>query len=225
MAPLTFADTHNIVVFLSKSDASAGFDQIVDFLNGQVIQYALMVNPTIYVSCIKKFWASATIKKVNDVVKFAKRTTWNEFSCLMVSAVICLATEKEDEEEEAPNAPTPPSPTTEPSPPPQEPIPTPPQAQPAPPSSPPQEQPTTTSESSMTLLNTLMETCATLSQKVKEYQEKDKIGSKPDKNRKRGEAGKSQKQLQLVEEEILKKMQKEGSEMQIIQALFEKFQV
>nr|GFA54368.1 hypothetical protein [Tanacetum cinerariifolium] len=31
---------------------------------------------------------------------------------------------------------------------------------------------------------------------VKEYQEKDKIGSKPDKNEKRGEAGKSQKQLQ-----------------------------
>nr|GEZ57445.1 integrase, catalytic region, zinc finger, CCHC-type, peptidase aspartic, catalytic [Tanacetum cinerariifolium] len=31
---------------------------------------------------------------------------------------------------------------------------------------------------------------------VKEYQEKDKIGSKPDKNRKRGEARKSQKQLQ-----------------------------
>nr|GEV60609.1 hypothetical protein [Tanacetum cinerariifolium] len=31
---------------------------------------------------------------------------------------------------------------------------------------------------------------------VKENQEKDKIGSKPDKNRKRGEAGKSLKQLQ-----------------------------
>nr|GFC04859.1 hypothetical protein [Tanacetum cinerariifolium] len=31
---------------------------------------------------------------------------------------------------------------------------------------------------------------------VKEYQEKDKIGSKPDKNEKRGEAGKSLKQLQ-----------------------------
>nr|GEU96299.1 hypothetical protein [Tanacetum cinerariifolium] len=42
---------------------------VVDFLNAQVIQYALMVNPTIYVSCIKQFWASATIKKVNDVVK------------------------------------------------------------------------------------------------------------------------------------------------------------
>nr|GFA20592.1 hypothetical protein [Tanacetum cinerariifolium] len=38
MAPLTFADTHNMVTFLSKSDASLGFDQVVDFLNAQVIQ-------------------------------------------------------------------------------------------------------------------------------------------------------------------------------------------
>nr|GEV47633.1 chaperone protein ClpB4, mitochondrial [Tanacetum cinerariifolium] len=58
-----------MTAFLSKSDASAGFDQIVDFLNAQVIQYALMVNPTIYVSCIKQFWATVSIKKVNDVVK------------------------------------------------------------------------------------------------------------------------------------------------------------
>nr|GEV61076.1 hypothetical protein [Tanacetum cinerariifolium] len=69
MANLTFPDTHNMVALLSKSDASEGFDQIVDFLNGQVIQYVLMVNPTIYVSCIKQFWATVSIKKVNDVVK------------------------------------------------------------------------------------------------------------------------------------------------------------
>nr|GEX28309.1 hypothetical protein [Tanacetum cinerariifolium] len=42
---------------------------IVDFLNTQVIQYALIVNPTIYVSCIKQFWAMTSIKKANDVVK------------------------------------------------------------------------------------------------------------------------------------------------------------
>nr|GEV88110.1 hypothetical protein [Tanacetum cinerariifolium] len=92
MAPLTFADTHNMVAFLSKSDASAGFDQVVDFLNAQVIQYALMVNITIYVSCIKQFWATVSIKKANNVVKFVKRTAWNEFSYSMASAVICLAT-------------------------------------------------------------------------------------------------------------------------------------
>nr|GFA25415.1 hypothetical protein [Tanacetum cinerariifolium] len=31
--------------------------------------YALVVNPTIYVSCIKQFWALATINKVNDAVQ------------------------------------------------------------------------------------------------------------------------------------------------------------
>nr|GEY91832.1 hypothetical protein [Tanacetum cinerariifolium] len=69
MAPLTFADTHNMVMYLSKSDASEGFDQIVDFLNDRIIQYSLMVNPTIYVSCIKQFWATATVKKVDDDVQ------------------------------------------------------------------------------------------------------------------------------------------------------------
>nr|GFC97506.1 hypothetical protein [Tanacetum cinerariifolium] len=44
---------------------------------------------------------------------------------------------------------------------------------------------------------------------VKENQEKDKIGSKPDKNGKRVEAGKSLKQLQLKEEEKPKKTKKE----------------
>nr|GEV19499.1 reverse transcriptase domain-containing protein [Tanacetum cinerariifolium] len=53
------------------------------------------------------------------------------------------------------------------------------------------------------------------SEKVKEYQEKDKIGSKLDKNKKHGEARKSQKQLQSIKKEKLKKMQKEGPEMQM----------
>nr|GEV01021.1 hypothetical protein [Tanacetum cinerariifolium] len=69
MAPLTFADTQNMVAYLSKSNASAGFDQIMDFLNAHAIQYVLVVNPTIYVSCIKQFWALATIKKVNDAIQ------------------------------------------------------------------------------------------------------------------------------------------------------------
>nr|GFC11869.1 hypothetical protein [Tanacetum cinerariifolium] len=52
---------------------------------------------------IKQFWTTATVKKVNDVVQLcalidgkkylsAKRTAWNEFSCSMASAVICLTT-------------------------------------------------------------------------------------------------------------------------------------
>nr|GEW03402.1 hypothetical protein [Tanacetum cinerariifolium] len=66
---LTFADTHNMIAFLTKSDASEGFEQIIDFFNTSVIQYALIVNPTMYVSCIKQFWSSVSLKKTNDVVR------------------------------------------------------------------------------------------------------------------------------------------------------------
>nr|GEW85781.1 hypothetical protein [Tanacetum cinerariifolium] len=49
---------------------------------------------------------------------------------------------------------------------------------------------------------------------VKEYSKKDKIGSKPDKNGKRGEDRESQKQSQSRKQEKLKKAQKEGQKMQ-----------
>nr|GEW93154.1 hypothetical protein [Tanacetum cinerariifolium] len=58
-----------MIVFLTKFDASEGFDQIVDFMTAHIIQYTLMVNLTIYVSCIKQFWASVSIKKSNDAMK------------------------------------------------------------------------------------------------------------------------------------------------------------
>nr|GFB46280.1 hypothetical protein [Tanacetum cinerariifolium] len=48
---LTFADTHNMIAYLTKSDASEGFYQIIDFLNASDIKYAL------------------TVKKVNDVTR------------------------------------------------------------------------------------------------------------------------------------------------------------
>nr|GEZ90835.1 hypothetical protein [Tanacetum cinerariifolium] len=66
---LTFADTHNMIAYLSKSDASEGFNQIIDFLNGSSIKYSLTVNPNFYVSCIKQFWTFVAVKKVNDVTR------------------------------------------------------------------------------------------------------------------------------------------------------------
>nr|GEY91763.1 hypothetical protein [Tanacetum cinerariifolium] len=160
---LTFAKTYNMIPYLLKSDASEGFNQIIDFLNGSSIKYAL----NIYMSCIKQFWSSVAMKKVNDIMRLqalvdkkkviiteasirdalflddadgieclpneeifaelarigyekpstkltfykafflsqwkflihtilqcmsAKRTSWNEFSLSMASAVICLST-------------------------------------------------------------------------------------------------------------------------------------
>nr|GEW36144.1 hypothetical protein [Tanacetum cinerariifolium] len=58
-----------MITYLTKSNVSEGFNQIIDFLNGSSVKYALTVNPNIYVSCIKKFWTTVTVKKVNDVTK------------------------------------------------------------------------------------------------------------------------------------------------------------
>ncbi|GKA58605.1 hypothetical protein Tco_0757793 [Tanacetum coccineum] len=69
MANLKFADTHNMVAFLSKPIESAGFEQIVDFLNAHPIKYALMINPTIYISCIKQFWSTVKAKTINGEVQ------------------------------------------------------------------------------------------------------------------------------------------------------------
>nr|GEX22640.1 hypothetical protein [Tanacetum cinerariifolium] len=66
---LTFAETHNMIAYLTKSDASEGFNQIINFLNGSSIKYALTVNLNIYVSCIKQFWTSVAVKKVNDITR------------------------------------------------------------------------------------------------------------------------------------------------------------
>ncbi|GJV05411.1 hypothetical protein Tco_1343067 [Tanacetum coccineum] len=65
MANLKFADTHNMVAFLSKPTESEGFEQIVDFLNAHPIKYALTINPTIYISCIEQFWSTVKAKTIN----------------------------------------------------------------------------------------------------------------------------------------------------------------
>nr|GEZ20618.1 hypothetical protein [Tanacetum cinerariifolium] len=62
----TFAETHNLVAFLETPAESAGFEKIIDFLKSKPIHYALTVNPTIYVSYVKQFWATAKVKMVND---------------------------------------------------------------------------------------------------------------------------------------------------------------
>nr|GEZ41049.1 hypothetical protein [Tanacetum cinerariifolium] len=245
---LTFAETHNMIAYLTKSDASEGFDQIIDFLNAGAIKYALTVNPKIYVSCIKQFWSSVSVKKVNDVTRLqalidrkkviiteatvrealrldnaesidclpneeiftelsrmgAKRTSWNEFSSSMASAVICLSTgmivaqQADDVADQGvasvdvydvsatdaePTLPSP-TPTTQPPPPSQklpstsQVIPTPPSSPIAHPSLPPQQtqpsQPTHDAEISMYLLQTLLETCTTLTRKV-EALDQDKV--------------------------------------------------
>ncbi|GJS95191.1 retrovirus-related pol polyprotein from transposon TNT 1-94 [Tanacetum coccineum] len=56
----------NYLVVSIGPDESAGFAEIVDFLRGSNLRYALTTNPTIYDSLVKKFWQTATANTIAD---------------------------------------------------------------------------------------------------------------------------------------------------------------
>ncbi|GJY26931.1 hypothetical protein Tco_0401657 [Tanacetum coccineum] len=62
MANLRYSDKHNMVAFLKKHNESVGFTEIVDFLKGSSLRYALTHNLTIYDSLVKQFWQTATVR-------------------------------------------------------------------------------------------------------------------------------------------------------------------
>ncbi|GJS14171.1 hypothetical protein Tco_0408643 [Tanacetum coccineum] len=62
MANLKYCDKHNMVIFLKKPTESVGFTEVVDFLKGTTLKYALTYNPTIYDSLVKQFWQTATVR-------------------------------------------------------------------------------------------------------------------------------------------------------------------
>nr|GEX00703.1 hypothetical protein [Tanacetum cinerariifolium] len=105
MAPLIFADTYNMVTFLSKSDVSAGFDQIIDFLNTHAIRKRMVVTEDVIrqdlrlddsdgVECLpnEEIFAELARMGYEKPPPNTKQTACNEFSCSMASAVIYLAT-------------------------------------------------------------------------------------------------------------------------------------
>nr|GFA55724.1 hypothetical protein [Tanacetum cinerariifolium] len=101
MSTPTFADTYNRVAFLEKPAQSARFEQIIDFLKSKPIHYALTVNPIIYVSCVKQFWAMTKVKKVNNQEQIQalvdkKKAIFEGLARMgaMASAIICLADNK-----------------------------------------------------------------------------------------------------------------------------------
>nr|GEU48467.1 hypothetical protein [Tanacetum cinerariifolium] len=96
---ITFADTHNMIAYLTKSDASKGFDQIIDFLNASSIKYALTEKVIITEATIREALRLDDAESIDclpneEIFTELSRmgTSWNEFSSSMASAVICLST-------------------------------------------------------------------------------------------------------------------------------------
>ncbi|GKG48152.1 hypothetical protein Tco_0510037, partial [Tanacetum coccineum] len=55
-----------MVAYLTKSKRSEGFHDIIDFLAGSHISYALTKNPILYVSLIEQFWQTVALSTTED---------------------------------------------------------------------------------------------------------------------------------------------------------------
>ncbi|GJZ74290.1 hypothetical protein Tco_0638436 [Tanacetum coccineum] len=66
MSTPKFAETHNLVAFLEKTEESNEFEDLIDLLNASSIKYTLTLNPTVYESCIQQFWETAMAKTANE---------------------------------------------------------------------------------------------------------------------------------------------------------------
>ncbi|GJZ11217.1 hypothetical protein Tco_0545976 [Tanacetum coccineum] len=97
---------------------SEGFQEIVDFLNGSHIRYALTKNPIIYVSLIEKFWQTATVRTVdNGEQEITATVDGKEFTITEASVRRHLQSADVDEEGEGsghPSKPQPPPSTAQP---------------------------------------------------------------------------------------------------------------
>ncbi|GJY25449.1 hypothetical protein Tco_0400175 [Tanacetum coccineum] len=80
MTSLKYNDKHNQVAFLMKPTESAGFYEIVDFLNATPLRYVLTHNPTIYDSLVKQFWQTATVRTLaNEIQELVASIDNNEY--------------------------------------------------------------------------------------------------------------------------------------------------
>nr|GEX92603.1 hypothetical protein [Tanacetum cinerariifolium] len=87
---LTFVDTHNMITYLTKLDAS---EESIDYLPNEEIfaELARMgyENPSIKLTFYKAFFSDQWKFLIHTIVQCmsAKRTSWNEFSSSMASAI------------------------------------------------------------------------------------------------------------------------------------------
>nr|GEW04404.1 putative ribonuclease H-like domain-containing protein [Tanacetum cinerariifolium] len=79
-----------------KSDAAEGFKQIIDFLSGSYIHYALTVSHHIYISCIKQFWNSVLVKRSGDVTRL--QALVDKKKIVISEAIICEILQLNDAE-------------------------------------------------------------------------------------------------------------------------------
>ncbi|GJQ91006.1 hypothetical protein Tco_0002145 [Tanacetum coccineum] len=67
MANIRTCNKHNMIACVEKTAQNADFYQIIDYLTGCSINYSLLVDPDLIGPWLQQFWATASLRVINDV--------------------------------------------------------------------------------------------------------------------------------------------------------------
>ncbi|GJS86769.1 hypothetical protein Tco_0769405, partial [Tanacetum coccineum] len=67
MANIRTCNKHNMIACVEKTEHNADFHQIIDYLAGCSINYSLLVDPDLIGPWLQQFWATASLRVINDV--------------------------------------------------------------------------------------------------------------------------------------------------------------
>ncbi|GKA54877.1 hypothetical protein Tco_0753826 [Tanacetum coccineum] len=73
MAIMNSCNKHNMIACVEKTERNADFHEVIDFLTGCCVNYALLVSPDVIQQWIQQFWSTAKVRMINDVAHIAAK--------------------------------------------------------------------------------------------------------------------------------------------------------
>ncbi|GJS36307.1 hypothetical protein Tco_0534689 [Tanacetum coccineum] len=67
MAIMNSCNKHNMIACVEKTERNADFHEVIDFLTGCYVNYALLVSPDVIQQWIQQFWNTAKVRMINEV--------------------------------------------------------------------------------------------------------------------------------------------------------------
>ncbi|GJR80078.1 hypothetical protein Tco_0150863 [Tanacetum coccineum] len=67
MAITNSCNKHNMIACVEKTERNADFHEVIDFLTGCYVNYALLVSPDVIQQWIQQFWNTAKERMINEV--------------------------------------------------------------------------------------------------------------------------------------------------------------
>ncbi|GKC10491.1 hypothetical protein Tco_1007273, partial [Tanacetum coccineum] len=67
MAIMNSCNKHNMIACVAKTERNTDFHDVIDFLTGCSVNYALLVSPDVIQQWIQQFWNTAKVRMINEV--------------------------------------------------------------------------------------------------------------------------------------------------------------